>query len=87
MNAEDSDLTPRPLPAFVEGARPESAPVPIQRELWPFFVMFAIAALPRGGLLYWRRQTGGPALALPRRRATAGPSACAAAPRRCSVVA
>src|SRR5262249_57815013 len=31
MNAEESDLTPRPLPAFVEGARAETTPVPIPR--------------------------------------------------------
>jgi hypothetical protein len=42
MNADESDLTPLPLPAFVEGARPESPPVLIQRELWPFFVALAL---------------------------------------------
>src|SRR5438128_5977144 len=31
MNAEESNLAPRPVPTFVEGARPESPAVPIQR--------------------------------------------------------
>jgi uncharacterized membrane protein len=64
VNADESDLTPRPLPTFVEGARPESPVVPIQRELWPFFVLLALALFGLEGLLYWRRQTGG-RLALP----------------------
>ena len=59
MSAEESELTPRPLPAFVEAARPEAAPVPIQRELWPFFVLLALVLFAVEGLLYWRRQTGG----------------------------
>src|SRR5262245_52815862 len=59
MNAEESDLTPKPLPAFVEGARPETPPVPIQRELWPLFALLALALLAVEGLLYWRRQAGG----------------------------
>jgi uncharacterized membrane protein len=59
MSAEESDLTPRPLPAFVEGARPESPPVPIQRELWPLFVLLALVLLGIEGLLYWRRQAAG----------------------------
>jgi uncharacterized membrane protein len=68
MNAEESELTPRPVPAFVEGTRPEAAPVPVQRELWPFFVMFAIAVFIVEALLYWRRQTAG-RLAVPPTRA------------------
>ncbi|HEV8438392.1 MAG TPA: VWA domain-containing protein [Methylomirabilota bacterium] len=59
MNADESDLTPRPVPAFVEAARPETAPVPIQRELWPFFVILALLVFALEGFLYWRRQTGG----------------------------
>jgi Ca-activated chloride channel family protein len=59
MNGEESDLQPRPLPAFVEGARPEAAPVPVQRELWPYFVLFALAVFILEGFLYWRRQTAG----------------------------
>ena len=65
MNADESDLTPQPLPAFVEGARPESPPVLIVRELWPFFVALALLLFALEGLLYWRRQTGG-RLGLPR---------------------
>jgi Ca-activated chloride channel family protein len=65
MNAEESDLTPQPVPTFVEGARPESPPVLIQRELWPFFVMLALLLFAVEGFLYWRRQTGG-RLGLPR---------------------
>ncbi len=59
MNAEESDLTPSPVPDFVEGARPEAPPVPIQRELWSWFVLLALAVFVIEGLLYWRRQTGG----------------------------
>jgi len=59
MSAEESDLAPRPLPAFVEGARPEVPSVPIQRELWPLFALLALALLALEGLLYWRRQVGG----------------------------
>ena len=65
MNADESDLTPQPLPAYVEGARPESPPVLIQRELWPFFVALALLLFALEGFLYWRRQTGG-RLGLPR---------------------
>ena len=65
MNADESDLTPQPVPTFVEGARPESPPVLIQRELWPFFVMLALLLFAVEGFLYWRRQTGG-RLGLPR---------------------
>src|SRR5215475_14408021 len=59
MNAEESDLTPRPLPTIVEGMKPESPTVPIQRELWPYFVLLALLAFAVEGALYWRRQTGG----------------------------
>jgi Ca-activated chloride channel family protein len=65
MNGDESDLTPQPLPAFVEGARPESPPVLIVRELWPFFVALALLLFALEGFLYWRRQTGG-RLGLPR---------------------
>jgi uncharacterized membrane protein len=65
MSADESDLTPLPVPTFVEGARPESPPVLIQRELWPLFVMLALLLFALEGLLYWRRQTGG-RLGLPR---------------------
>jgi len=59
MNAEESDLTPKPVPAFVEGARPEAAPVPVLRELWPYVVMLALLLFAVEGVLYWRRQTAG----------------------------
>ncbi|HAM60098.1 MAG TPA: hypothetical protein DCQ64_33700 [Candidatus Rokubacteria bacterium] len=59
MNAEESDLTPKPVPAFVEGARPDMAPVPVVRELWPYFVLLALLLFAAEGFLYWRRQTAG----------------------------
>ncbi|HET7875692.1 MAG TPA: VWA domain-containing protein [Methylomirabilota bacterium] len=59
VNADESDLTPRPVPAFVEAAQPEVPPVPIQRELWPLFVVLAFLVFALEGFLYWRRQTGG----------------------------
>jgi uncharacterized membrane protein len=64
MDADESNLEPRPLPAAA-GPLPEaSAPVPIQRDLWPLFVMVAVLLLALEGLLYWRRQSGG-RMALP----------------------
>ncbi len=65
MSAEESDLTPRPVPTVVEGMKPESPTVPIQRELWPYFVVLALLLFALEGALYWRRQTGG-RFALPR---------------------
>ena len=59
MNGDESDLTPQALPSFVESARPESSPVLIVRELWPFFVALALVLFALEGFLYWRRQTGG----------------------------
>ncbi|MBI4637586.1 MAG: VWA domain-containing protein, partial [Candidatus Rokubacteria bacterium] len=56
MSAEESDLAPRPLPASAAGGPAGSAPVPIQRELWPVFVVLAALLLALEGLLYWRRQ-------------------------------
>jgi uncharacterized membrane protein len=67
MNAEESDLTPRPVPAFVQGTRPESPAVPIQRELWPYFVVLALLTFALEGVLYWHRQSAG-RFALPRTR-------------------
>jgi Mg-chelatase subunit ChlD len=58
-SAEESDLAPRPVPAFVEGARPDVPPVPVQREVWPYFVLVALLIFALEGFLYWRRQTGG----------------------------
>src|SRR3989475_6116632 len=59
MDAEESNLQPRPLPASAAPAAAAPAPVPIQRELWPLFVLIAALLLAVGGLLYWRRQTPG----------------------------
>ncbi len=59
MDAEESNLEPRPLPEPT-GARPEAAaPVPVQRDLWPVFVIIALVLLALEGLLYWRRQSAG----------------------------
>ncbi len=65
MNAKESDLTPRPVPTFVEGAKSETPAVALQRELWPYLVVLALLVFALEGLLYWRRQTG-TRLALPR---------------------
>ncbi|MBI4627477.1 MAG: VWA domain-containing protein, partial [Candidatus Rokubacteria bacterium] len=57
MDAEESNLAPRPLPSSLAGTGVAAAPVPIQRELWPLFVVLAAALLAAEGLLYWRRQS------------------------------
>jgi Ca-activated chloride channel family protein len=59
MDADESNLEPRPLPVAAGVAAGPPAPVPIQRELWPLFVAIAAALLVAEGLLYWRRQTAG----------------------------
>ena len=59
FNPDESELAPKPLPTFVEGARSETAPVPIVRELWPFLAALAVFLLVLEGFLYWRRQTAG----------------------------
>jgi uncharacterized membrane protein len=59
MDAEESNLAPRPLPVAGGEAAALAAPVPIQRELWPLFVIVAAVLLALEGLLYWRRQTAG----------------------------
>jgi Ca-activated chloride channel family protein len=59
MDADESNLEPRPLPEAAGGLAEASAPVPIQRELWPLFVLVALALLALEGLLYWRRQSAG----------------------------
>jgi uncharacterized membrane protein len=59
MDAEESQLAPRPLPRPAADAAGATAPVPVQRELWPFFVAVAVALLAAEGLLYWRRQSAG----------------------------
>lgn len=59
MDADESNVAPRPLPTTAGGAAAATAAVPIQKELWPVFVAIAAALLALEGLLYWRRQTGG----------------------------
>ena len=71
MDADESDLTPRPLPSSPGRAAEATPPVPVQRELWPIFVLAALVLLLLEGLLYWRRQSAG-RLRLPPRRAIAG---------------
>jgi uncharacterized membrane protein len=58
-DVEESNLVPRPLPASAPPSPEASAPIPIQRELWPLFVAIAVALLLLEGLLYWRRQSAG----------------------------
>jgi Ca-activated chloride channel homolog len=59
MDAEESDLTPRALPVAA-GLPPEAAAlVPVERELWPLFVLLAALVLGLEAALYWRRQAGG----------------------------
>jgi uncharacterized membrane protein len=65
MDAEESNVAPRPLPAPPAGAAAVVPAVPVQRELWPLFVVVAAVLLALEGLLYWRRQSAG-RLRLPR---------------------
>src|SRR4030095_668276 len=58
-DADESNLEPRPLPAPAPASSAAMTPVPIQRELWPLFVLVAVLLLALEGLLYWRRQVGG----------------------------
>jgi uncharacterized membrane protein len=59
MDADESNLAPRPLPAAAAAGAMATVPVPIQRELWPMFVLLGLALLLVEGLLYWRRQSAG----------------------------
>src|SRR5713101_3287358 len=59
FDPDESELAPKPLPAFVEGARADTVPVPVQRELWQFLALVALVLLTIEGVLYWRRQTAG----------------------------
>jgi Ca-activated chloride channel family protein len=59
VDAEESDLTPRPLPASAGAGATGAGTVAVQRELWQLFVLLAVVLLVVEGLLYWRRQTGG----------------------------
>src|SRR5205809_845152 len=58
-DGDESDITPHPLPAPPAQVTAASPPVPIQRELWPLFVLVAAVLLALEGVLYWRRQTRG----------------------------
>jgi uncharacterized membrane protein len=58
-DGDESDVTPHPLPPPPAATAAASPPVPIQRELWPLFVLVAAALLTLEGVLYWRRQTAG----------------------------
>src|SRR5437667_12794759 len=55
-DADESNLVPHPLPA-TSAHGPVAARVPVQRELWPLFVILAVVLLAGEGLLYWRRQS------------------------------
>src|SRR4030095_9109673 len=59
FNPDESELQPKALPTFVEGARPDSAPVPVPRELWQYLAVLVAFLLLLAGFLYWRRQTAG----------------------------
>ena len=58
MDADESNVAPRPLPTPGQSAPMAVSPAPIQRELWPLFVALAASLLLLEGALYWRRQTG-----------------------------
>ncbi|MBI3637375.1 MAG: VWA domain-containing protein, partial [Candidatus Rokubacteria bacterium] len=58
-DADESNLTPRPLPALPTTTVAAAPPVPVQRELWPLFVVLAVILLALEGALYWRRQSAG----------------------------
>ena len=64
-DGDESDVAPHALPAPAPVTAAASPPIPIQRELWPLFVLLAALLLALEGLLYWRRQTAG-RLRLPR---------------------
>jgi Ca-activated chloride channel family protein len=66
MDSVESDIAPRPLPQGRSSVTGSS--VPVERELWPLFVVLALMLLVAEALLYWRRQTGGVLTRLPRDR-------------------
>src|SRR4029453_13303084 len=57
-DADESNLAPHPLPVATAYG-PAAAPVPVQRELWPFFVILALLIFVVEGALYWRRPGAG----------------------------
>src|SRR5262249_26021950 len=50
-DADESDITPRPLPAAAPPPSRPATSVPVQRELWQPFVVIAVADLVDEGLL------------------------------------
>ncbi len=59
MDADESNVVPRPLPVATGAAAATAMPVPVQRELWQLFVLIAVLLLLLEGVLYWRRQSAG----------------------------
>jgi Ca-activated chloride channel homolog len=59
MDAAESDIAPRPLPAAAGPVSAAGAAVPVQRELWPLLVAIAVVLLLLEAALYWRRQARG----------------------------
>jgi Ca-activated chloride channel homolog len=59
VDADESDLTPRGIPASSGERRTVAAEVPVGRELWPIILAVALGLLALEAWLYWRRQTGG----------------------------
>ncbi len=57
MDAEESDLAPRPLPR--SPASDARTPVPEQHEFWPLLVALAVFLLALEALLYWWRRSPG----------------------------
>src|SRR5262249_374175 len=57
MDADESNIAPRTLPAAPPAAEP--SPVPVSREVWAWFVIAALVLLVIEMRLWWRRQTGG----------------------------
>ncbi len=59
MDADESNLEPRPLPRPTTVGAGAPLLVPIQRELWSLFVLIALSLLLLEGALYWRRRSAG----------------------------
>jgi uncharacterized membrane protein/secreted protein with Ig-like and vWFA domain len=57
MDADESNLAPQQLPATPAAAA--AVLVPVERELWLYFVALAVFLFVLEGLLYWRRETAG----------------------------
>ena len=57
MDSQESDISPRRLPASTASMLSNLAPV--QQEYWQLLVALALLVLAIEALLYWRRQSGG----------------------------